>query len=128
AVMLQAVEHIRRMRGGAQAHLMRCSDGFYYVIKFQNNPQHTRVLVNELLGTLLAAKLGLPTQPCAVVEVKHDLIRLTEDLAMQVGISRTPCLDGLQFASRYPGNPSEIMAFDFLPDETLKEVENLSDF
>src|SRR6267378_4147920 len=61
--MLLATEQIRRMRGGAQSHLMRCSDGHYYVVKFQNNPQHTRILVNELLATRLAARLGLPTTP-----------------------------------------------------------------
>lgn len=33
-----AIEHIRRMRGGAQSHLMRCEDENYYVVKFQNNP------------------------------------------------------------------------------------------
>ena len=33
---IQAVQHIRRMRGGAQSHLMRCADGHYYVVKFQN--------------------------------------------------------------------------------------------
>jgi len=26
----QAVQHIRRMRGGAQSHLMRCADNNYY--------------------------------------------------------------------------------------------------
>src|SRR5713226_7150843 len=51
--MRLALEHIRRMRGGAQAHLMRCDDGQYYVVKFQNNPQHPRVLANEMLGTRL---------------------------------------------------------------------------
>ena len=45
-----AVEEIRRMRGGAQAHLMRCADDNYYVVKFQNNPQGRRILANELLG------------------------------------------------------------------------------
>jgi hypothetical protein len=35
--MLRALEQIRRMRGGAQSHLMRCSDGKYYDVKFQNN-------------------------------------------------------------------------------------------
>jgi hypothetical protein len=44
-----------------KSHLMRCSDGGYYVVKLQNNPQHRRILVNELLGTKLAARLGLPT-------------------------------------------------------------------
>jgi hypothetical protein len=46
---IQAVQHVRKMRGGAQSHLMRASDGHYYVVKFQNNPQHLRVLANELL-------------------------------------------------------------------------------
>jgi hypothetical protein len=32
---IHAVQHIRRMRGGAQDHLIRC-DSNYYVIKFQN--------------------------------------------------------------------------------------------
>ena len=49
-----AVQHVRRMRGGAQGHLMRCSDGNFYVVKFRNNPQHLRVLANELLATRLA--------------------------------------------------------------------------
>jgi hypothetical protein len=50
--MVLAVEHIRRMRGGAQSHLMRCDDGGYYVVKFQNNPQHLRILANEMLAWL----------------------------------------------------------------------------
>src|SRR6266571_4941193 len=65
--MLRALEQIRRMRGGAQSHLMRCDDGHYYVVKFQNNPQHRRILVNELLGTKLAARLGLPTTPVGIL-------------------------------------------------------------
>src|ERR1044071_5558897 len=50
---VEAVQHVRRMRGGAQAHLMRADDGHFYVVKFQNNPQHLRVLANELLATRL---------------------------------------------------------------------------
>ena len=48
--MLRAIGQIRRMRGGAQSHLMRSSDENYYVVKFQNNPQHRRVLVKEMRG------------------------------------------------------------------------------
>ena len=55
---LYAVQHIRRMRGGSQAHLMRASDGHYFVVKFQNNPQHIRVLANEIFATRLAQWLG----------------------------------------------------------------------
>jgi hypothetical protein len=53
--MKRAIKQIRRMRGGAQSHLMRCDVENYYVVKFQNNPQGA----NELLGTRLAARLGL---------------------------------------------------------------------
>jgi hypothetical protein len=126
--MLQALEQIRRMRGGAQAHLMRCSDGNYYVVKFQNNPQHRRILVNEMLGTRLASRLGLPTAPVSVVEVPEELIRLTAELCIETPRSRIPCTAGLQFGSRYPGDPRRMALHDFLPDEKLREVDNLHEF
>jgi hypothetical protein len=126
--MIKALEQIRWMRGGAQSHLMRCSDGNYYVVKFQNNPQHRRILVNELLGTRLASRLGLPTAPVEVVEVGAELIRLTPELCIELPRSRTPCAAGLQFGSRYPGDPRQMALHDFLPDETLREVRNLHDF
>lgn len=126
--MLQALEQIRRMRGGAQSHLMRCSDGHYYVVKFQNNPQHRRILVNELLGTRLASRLGLPTTPVAILNVAEELIRLTPELAMEMPRSRMACQPGLQFGSRFPGDPRRAALYDFLPDEQLRTVENLHDF
>jgi hypothetical protein len=125
---VRAVEEIRRMRGGCQPHLMRCSDGHYYVVKFQNNPQHRRTLVNELLATRLAAKLGLPTAPAAIVEVSEELIRLSDELTMELPRGRIPCQAGLQFGSRYPGDPRRVTLHDFLPDEQLRQVPNLHDF
>src|SRR5258706_6423877 len=126
--MLFATEQIRRMRGGAQSHLMRCSDGHYYVVKFQNNPQHRRILVNELLGTRLARRLGLPTTPVAIVHVSEELIRLTPELSMEMPRSRVPCQAGLQFGSRYPGDPRRLALHDFLPDEQLRQGEDVHGF
>ncbi|MGD1209830.1 MAG: HipA family kinase [Candidatus Acidiferrales bacterium] len=123
-----AVEQIRRMRGGAQAQLMRCTDEAYYVVKFQNNPQGVKVLANELLGTKLAARLGLPVPATAVIEVRESLIEHTEDLVMELGRGRARCRAGLQFGSRYPGSPAETVVYDFLPDEQLREAVNLADF
>jgi HipA-like protein len=123
-----AIEHVRRMRGGAQGHLLRCADGGYYVVKFQNNPQGLRILANELLGTRLAARMGLPVPPTEVVEVREELIANTEELVIQLGRGRQLCKAGQQFGSRYPGSPAEIVVNDFLPDEQLREVTNLSDF
>ena len=123
-----AIEYIRRMRGGAQSHLMRCEDENYYVVKFQNNPQGTRVLVNELLGTRLAARMGISVAGAAVVEVLPRMVELTEDLVVQLGRGQTPCTPGLEFGSQFPGDPARTAVYDFLPDEPLRQAENLADF
>jgi hypothetical protein len=107
---------------------MRCDDDGYYVVKFQNNPQHRRVLANELLATKLAERLGLPVAPVEVVEVRRELIENTAELVVQIGGSREPCVAGRQFGSRYPGNPAGLAVLDFLPDEQLGDVENLDAF
>jgi hypothetical protein len=126
--MALAVEQVRRMRGGAQSHLMRCSNQAYYVVKFQNNPQGLRILANELLGTRLAARLGLSVAEPDVVEVRAELIAGTEDLVIQLGRGRAPCKAGKQFGSRYPGNLADVAVYDFLPDEQLREVTNIGEF
>jgi hypothetical protein len=126
--MRLAVEHVRRMRGGAQAHLMRCDDEGYYVVKFQNNPQHLRILANEMLATRLAARLGICVPQAEVVEVRRELIVYTSELVVQLGAGRIPCSAGKQFGSQFPGQPARLTVHDFLPDEQLGEVRNLSDF
>ena len=69
---LQAVQHIRKMRGGSQAHLIRASDKNLYIVKFQNNPQHVRVLANEYLGTKVGQLLHLPMPEARI----HGIIRV----------------------------------------------------
>jgi hypothetical protein len=128
AAMKLAVEHVRRMRGGAQAHLMRCDDEAYYIVKFQNNPQHLRILANEMLATRLAARLGLVVPQVEVVEVRPEIIAYTPDLVIQLGLGRKPCAAGKQFGSQFPGHPARMAVHDFLPDEQLRAVRNLSDF
>jgi len=64
----------------------------------------------------------------AVVEVPQELIRLTPELCIETPRARTPCSPGLQFGSRFPGDPRHMTLHDFLPDEKLREVDNLHDF
>jgi hypothetical protein len=100
--VVTAIEHIRLMRGGSQAHLMRCSDGHFYVVKFRNNPQSPRVLVNEYIAGKLAKLLGLPCPNICPIEVKEDLIRLTPDLSIQCPRSTYPVASGFAFGSQFP--------------------------
>jgi hypothetical protein len=123
---LYAVQHIRRMRGGAQSHLLRASDGAFYVTKFQNNPQHVRVLANEMFATKLGQWLGLPLPRVEVIEVSDWLITNTCDLRVDVGGLAKPCSSGRQLASLYPDLETQV--FDYLPEGLLMQVTNLQDF
>jgi HipA-like protein len=126
--MVQAVQQIRRMRGGSQSHLMRASDGNFYVTKFQNNPQGLRILANEFIATRLGIALGLPMPEVSAIEVSDWLIRNTPDLHMQTGNNPQPCSSGLQMGCRFVADPETHVIFDYLPETLLPRIRNLADF
>jgi hypothetical protein len=47
---------------------------------------------------------------------------------MQLGRGRKPCESGAQFGSRYTGDPVAQPVTDYLPDEQLRNLENIADF
>jgi hypothetical protein len=124
---VRAWEFIRRMRGASQPWLVRCDDGASYVVKFQNNPQHARVLANEMVASRLAQRIGLPVAAPAFVEVSDSLLGTCPRLAFETGERREPISPGTQFGSRFPGIPNETLVADFLPDRLLRRVANLSE-
>jgi HipA-like protein len=123
-----AVEHIRRMRGGAQGHLMRCDDGAFYVVKFKNNPQHLRTLANEMFAACLAARMGICVPQVEVVEVSSSLVANTPEMVIQMAAGRLPCSAGKQFGSKFPGNPSSLTVWDLMPEVPFDRIHNLSHF
>jgi hypothetical protein len=123
-----AVQHIRKMRGGAQGHLMLGADGNAYVVKFQNNPQHLRVLVNELMATRLAAAAGLTVAPSDVIEVPEWLVENTSELVLDLGPRQERCKAGLCFGSQLVGGLMPGHVADYLPEEQLAAVKNVEEF
>jgi hypothetical protein len=123
-----AVQQIRRMRGGAQGQLMLGSDGHVYVVKFQNNPQHMRVLANEFLASRIAVAAGLTAPETELIEVSKWLVEHTPELEIDLGRTRVRCLPGLQFGSRFVGGLMPGQVVDYLPEEQLVEVKNLDEF
>jgi hypothetical protein len=123
---VRALEFVRRMRGASQPWLVRCEEGGNYVVKFQNNPQHARVLANEMLASRLAQRVCLPVAAAAFVEVSRSLIGSNPQLAFDLGEHRDPIRPGLHFGSRFPGTPSQTLVADFLPDRLLRRVKHLT--
>ncbi len=128
-VALQAVQAIRRMRGGAQSHMVLCADGNLWVVKFRNNPQGSRVLANELIATKLAEAVGLSVPATDTVDVSGWLIGNSPEMWVDVGRGeRTLCAEGLAFGSQFVGGLMPGQVADYLPEEQLADVRNLPEF
>ncbi len=98
------------------------------MVKFQNNPQHRRVLANEMLATRLAAAAGLTVPETAVVEVSKWLIEHTPALEIDLGGVRVRCESGLQFGARFVGGTMPGMVVDYLAEEQMLTLRNLGEF
>jgi hypothetical protein len=125
---VDATRLIRKMRGGAQAHLLRSSDGHFYVVKFSNNPQHRRILINEWIASVFLNYLQISTPPAAMINLSPAFLEANADVYIQLGSRRQKVVPGWHFGSRYPGDPAKVMVYDFLPDTLLAKVVNAQDF
>ena len=125
---LNAVRHIRKMRGGAQSHLLQADDGRFYVVKFRNNPQHRRILVNELISWVFLDYLKIAAPRAEVIRLTPDFLRENPDVYLTLGTRRVEVEAGRHFGSRYPGDPQTLAVYDFLPDALLPGVRNLDEF
>jgi hypothetical protein len=98
---VSAVYHVRRMCGGAQSHELLCDDDRSYVVKFKNNPQHKRILANEMIATRLAEKIGLPVASAEIIEVEEEFAAACPHLTIQLDDRTVRCEAGLSFGSRF---------------------------
>jgi hypothetical protein len=116
------------MRGGAQSHLIAGEDGHFYVVKFTNNPQHRRILVNEWLASAFLRYLQIHVPETALIQVSEDFLAQNPDVYFSIGSRRERILPGLHFGSKMSVNPDKVAVFDFLPEKLLGKVENRVEF
>jgi hypothetical protein len=117
------------MRGGSQSRLMLADDGNPWIVKFKNNPQHLRVLANELIATQIAQAIGLSVPVSGIVEVSQSIIETNPPQYMDLGRNRRElCLSGLQFGSQFAGGMVSRQVDEYLADEQLLNARNLEQF
>ena len=129
AMPVDARRLIRKMRGGAQAHLIEASDGHFYVVKFLQQsaaPAHPGQRMDRV--GLSAATWAFRRRKPSIIRVSEDFLRANPDVHLQLGSRRHPVEPGWHFGSRFPGDPARNVVYDFLPDTLLDKVENLGDF
>ncbi|HME32608.1 MAG TPA: HipA family kinase, partial [Terriglobales bacterium] len=111
------------VRGGSQARIMLADDGKKYVVKFQGNPQCTRVLANDYLACRLARMIGLSVPEPAIILVDEKTI-LEQQITFTLAGRAVAARPGLQFGSALV--TAEVL--DWLPGTMLGRVRNLREF
>jgi hypothetical protein len=125
---VNARHFIRKMRGGAQAHLLEADDGNYYIVKFQNNPQHRRILVNEWIAGEILSYLQISSPVRQIVSLSREFLDRNPDVGLLTGTRRIDVEPGWHFGSRHPGTPQSTAIYDFVPDALLGQVANAEQF
>lgn len=118
---------VRRLRGGSQPILAQASDGYFYVVKFSNNPQGPNLPFNECVGTELYRAMGLDVPQWRPVEVKASFLRQYPECRIQMEEGVTEPESGVCFASRYLGGPN-VSLYEILPSNRFTVVRNVRDF
>lgn len=123
-----ATAWLRPLRGGSQTHLLAASDGHHYVVKFTNNPQGLRTLINEWIAQRILAYLKIPCPEIEIIDIPQSLI----DANPKLGIERSRVIQqppaAWHFGSRFPGNPSLQAVHDIVPDMQLTTCRNIHHF
>src|SRR5271157_4406297 len=122
-VSIKAVAHISQVRGGSQARIMLADDGKKYVVKFQGNPQCTRVLANDYLACRLARMIGLSV-PGPVIILLDEKTSLEQEITFTLAGRAVAARPGLQFGSALVSG--EVL--DWLPGTMLGRVRNVREF
>jgi hypothetical protein len=125
---VNARRFIRKMRGGAQSHLLEADDGGCYVVKFQNNPQHRRILINEFVAGEILGHLQISAPAHAIIRLTRDFLDANPEIHLQTGTRRVPIEPGWHFGSLHPGDPERTAVYDFIPDAVLGQVANPEHF
>uniref|UniRef100_E6QIL4 HipA-like kinase domain-containing protein n=1 Tax=mine drainage metagenome TaxID=410659 RepID=E6QIL4_9ZZZZ len=121
------VRFIAKMRGGSQSTLIEASDGQQYVVKWQHNPQGSRVVLNEALGSALYKEIGLPTPQWAAIEIPDAFIDANPGMWFDTANGFVRPTAGLHFASLRMGTETQTV-FEVLPSTWFTRIQNRNTF
>jgi hypothetical protein len=118
---IKAVAYLDAAKGKAKSQIIRGEDGRNYYVKFQQNPQGTRVLVNELVSNGIARFLGVPSPEGVLIEINREFLEINP--ALQSKFGERLILPGLHFGTEeiknlYPAS---------LPPAIFLKISNKAD-
>jgi len=94
--VLTAVEYLGSVGVGVTVpRVFRANDGKIYVVKLQNNPMGTKVLVNEYIAGWFGERMNLCFPPSDLLEIEEQVLQKSRSLKAAKISSR------VHFASQY---------------------------
>jgi len=114
------------MRGGAQASLIDTDLG-PFVVKWCQNPQHRRVLINEAVSSELLKRVGISSPSWAYIHVDRSFLDRNPQIQIQGECDSTPVEPGCHYGSRYPVDPDRGLVYDSLEPKEMSSVSNSDD-
>jgi hypothetical protein len=124
----EAQYSVKKLGGCSQPHLLRASDGHFYVAKFSNNPQSRRTLINEWIASAALKHLGIATPESVLLHISEHFLNENRDVYIELRAGRRQVEPGFHFGSRFPHDAAQTEVFDTIPDALLPTLRNLADF
>ena len=63
-----------------------------------------------------------------MISISPEFLKENPQVSLEMGTHSIPVAAGRHFGSKFPGDPTQLAVYDFLPDVLLQKVNNLSDF
>lgn len=124
---VRAIRLVHGLPGGSQPALVLTDDGFY-VVKWKQNPQHRRVLINEAIGSEVLSRLSIATPKWAMVRADEAFLRGNPEARIALKNRSVPIQVGWHFGSKFAVNPLTTSVYDSVPSHLFDRIANLSDF
>jgi hypothetical protein len=127
--VLTANKFIRKMRGGAQSILLRCTDDQYVVVKMAGNPQGPNVLANEFIGSVMSNVAGLPAARGSFVYLSDEFIDRNPAIWFETPEGSCRPEAGIHFGSLFLGELDGVgRPTDYISRSKIPLIQNRSAF
>ena len=123
----QARRFIQRMQGKSQAALIE-TDGGYFVVKWQQNTQHRRILVNEAVCAELLKRVGVASPGWAWIGVDREFLARNPQARIEGRGGSIVIGTGWHFGAPAAANSHCREAYDHPPSSFVGKVSNPWDF
>lgn len=120
---------ITTLKGGTRPEIWKGKDGNYYVVKFTDNPQGVRSVINELFASQIGRAIGLPIPEGVVAYLTSGGHTEWPDgcLPRRDSQLQSRATQGEHFGSLIPYDFATSCAFDYCPSKLTPRIKWLRD-